>query len=259
MSRVKIWGKTPNGKIVEAHLENTLNGILFLNGPEGANTQVRLYKYVVIKNGEGKDAITIPYKERHNESTKEGVVTKSEDKNLQIPIKYKLEVKSMGKQQFIAHSTGKITKERVHSIVHGKNYANDVWDNLTATEQEHLSSIDIWDAYDELIKALNEEKTGFYVEALEQIYHKTLFKNEKSYIKVKPVFEQIPLNTLVGCDIMLTIQAGKYSETKHFTEGGIVKCKGEIKRLFLFTLPKLKIFTANLPGKYNVIRDIRRR
>ena len=261
MRRIKVWGKTPDEKIIEAHFSEEIQGVLYLNGEKGDEQEAWLFHHSEIKDGKGKDTIKIPYQERHNEKTAKGITTKTEDKKLEIPVEYKLEVKSIGQQQFILHRTGKITKQRVHSLVHGKDICDDIWDKLTDKEKAHLETIDVWDAYDELIKYLSAstKKPSAYIGAIQEIYNKTLFKNYKHYIRLEPEFEKIPSHKLVNCDVFLTVQAGKYSETKHFTEGGIFECKGEIKRTFAFTLPRFDIFKANLPGKYKIIKDIRRR
>jgi hypothetical protein len=261
MKRVKIWGTTPEGHIIEAHMSEQIQGVLYVNGEKGEEKEVWLYHHAHLKNGKGKDSITIHYQERHNEKTEKGITTKTEEKKLEIPVEYKLTVKSIGEQQFVIHRTGRVIKVKEHHIVHGEKLTDDIWNSLTEEQQKHLEAIDIWEAWEELKKYLSstekkDKQTATYEGALQQIYnHGNPFKYEHT----EPEIEKIPTHKVVKADITLVIQAGKYGEEKHFTEGSIFECNGEIKRSFAIVLPRIKIFQANLPGEYKIISDTKRK
>ena len=263
MKRIKVWGTTPEGHIIEANFSEQIQGALYLNGEKGEGKEIWLFHQVYLKNGKGKDSITIPYKERHNEKTEKGITTKTEEKKLEIPVEYELTVKSIGEQQYVLHRTGKMLPVRVHYNVHGESLCDDIWNALTPEQQKHLETIDVWSAYDELIKYLSnpgkrDKQTGTYIGALQQIYNKTIFAHSKKYTHYEPEKERIPTHKIVKADITLIIKAGKYSEEKHFTEGGTFICSGELKRAFAFSLPRTAIFTANLKGKYRITQAKRR-
>ena len=261
MKRLKIWGTTPEGHIIEAHMSEFIQGVLYANGEKGEEREVWLYHHAHLKNGKGKDSITIPYKERHNEKTEKGITTKTEEKKLEIPVEYELTVKSIGEQQFVLHRTGKMLKVKEHHNVHGEELCDDIWNALTEEQRKHLETIDVWVAYEELKVYLErsgkyDKQTGTYIEALQQIYNKS---NPFQYEHYEPEMERIPTHKIVKVDATLVIKAGKYREEKHFTEGGTFECNGEIKRSFAILLPRVKIFQANLPGKYKVITNSKRR
>ena len=258
--RVHIWAQIKNGKIIETHINNELQGVLYANGEKGTEQSVWIIHHTPIdKKGNGKDALRIPYEERHNEKVKGGITTKTENKTLEIPLAYHLEVKSIGNKQYIIRKTGKMIGQRIPHIVNGKESAEANWPYLTPEQRKHLERIDVWEAYDELIKALEKGTTGWYVGALQQIYNRN---NPWQYYKLVPETIKVPTHKLVNANITLEITAGKWKKTLEIHELGWEDCKGQIVRMKGFVLPREEIFRKNFPEefeKYKVINANERR
>ena len=257
--RVEMTFKTKEG-FIKATTAQQVSGVLYANGVRGDQLITWISHYTELRDGKGKDILSILTKHLINEKTEKGITTKVSNVIEKVPLDITVTVKNIGKQKIIQRRTGKMIRVRVPFLINGETVVDpEIWEELTEKEQEHLSVIDVWVAYDELIEWMGSQnrQPSNYVGALQQIYNRT----ERETNEV-PEVEKIKSHVLEDVDITLTVTSKNFTHTIHFDKGSYEVCHGQIIRGFGFTLPRDEIVKGFIDGKFlyekNAMRGHRR-
>jgi len=229
--REKITIYTKDG-VIATEVSRDLAAVLYANGKTGKSLSLWSTHHVDVKRGKAKDIIPVEVQIRkYNQPV--------EIKKLKIPFTALIDVKNIGEVKYETITLPEYERVRIPNIVNAESIIDkEVWDKLTPKQKAHLSSIDTWDAYDELIKYLSTSKRepSFYAGALQQIYNRA-----KRPSKLVRKTQRVPTHSLVNVDIDITIQSKNFEWRKHIAEGSIEDCNGQIVRSYAFNIPRSAI------------------
>ncbi|MCD6426831.1 MAG: hypothetical protein J7L03_01825 [Caldisericaceae bacterium] len=235
--KIKIFG---TGKIIEADVSRDLASVLYINGKKGKDISLWSAHHVPVTNGKVEDKLPVLLEIR----TFGHGITHTKKEKINIPYTVFVDIKNIGTPKKETIILPEMEHVRIPNIINGRNVIDqEIWERLTSKQQAHLTQIDTWDAYDELIKWFKSEdrKPSFYIGALQQIYNRT--KRLEKYVHKTQVIET---HTLINVDIDIKVVTDGFQWNHHINGGSIEKCKGQIIRSYAFNIPRSAMIKSYL-------------